>query len=151
MLIGLIGLVGVVGATSIQAQAKASSTANKTRQPSAARPGPAIYFRAPSNGSHVPQSFDVVFGLKNYGVAPAGTKIASTGHFHLLVDVDAPAPGSIVPADAKHIHFGAGQIETRITLTPGRHKLILLLADGEHRVISQDLITPAIEVTVNRR
>ncbi len=147
----LIGLVAIIGASTAEAQAKSTPTSQKTKQPSSVRPGPAIYFRAPANGSHVSPTFEVAFGLRNYGVAPVGTKVANTGHFHIFVDVPAPRVGTIILADANHLHYGGGQIETRITLTPGRHQLILVLADWEHRVISQELITPPIEVQVNRR
>ncbi len=115
-----------------------------------AAPRPEIYFRAPLDGDTVSTSVEVLFGLRNYGVAPAGVKMSNTGHFHVLIDAEAPAPGVVVPADAQHIHYGMGQIESRITLTPGTHTLRLVLADHEHRVISRDLVSVPIRVTVRR-
>ena len=56
---------------------------------------------------------------------------AGTGHHHLLIDLD-----SIPEArqkDSTHLHFGKGQAETTVTLTPGKHKLTLQLGDGLHR------------------
>ncbi len=34
--------------------------------------------------------------------------------------------------DETHIHFGKGQKETTITLSPGKHTLTLQFADGAH-------------------
>lgn len=109
---------------------------------------PEIYFHAPLDGDTVSTTVAVVFGLRNYGVAPAGVKMSNTGHFHVLIDAESPAPGVVVPADARHIHYGMGQIESSITLTPGTHTLRLVLADHEHRVISRDLVSKPIRVTV---
>ena len=63
----------------------------------------------------------VRFGLKGMGVAPAGVKVDNTGHHHLLVDTDLSelkldAP---LPATDKVVHFGKGQTETVLTLSPG--------------------------------
>ena len=95
--------------------------------------------------------FNVVFGLRNYGVAPAGVALANTGHFHILINVEAPAPGLIIPADSLHRHYGAGQIETMLTLAPGTYTLRLVLADHEHKVIGPALISAPIQVTVCAR
>jgi hypothetical protein len=111
-------------------------------------PKPEIYFRAPANGATVSRSFPVLFGLRNYGVAPIGTNIKGTGHFHILINVPAPAPGVVIPADSSHRHFGGGQIETVLTLAPGTYTLRLVLADNEHKVISTDLTSAPIRITV---
>lgn len=116
--------------------------------PAAAKAVPEIYFHAPQDGDTVSTTVTVAFGLRNYGVAPAGVKMSNTGHFHVLIDAESPAPGVVVPADARHIHYGMGQIEATITLTPGAHTLRLVLADHEHRVISRDLVSKPIRVTV---
>lgn len=114
-------------------------------------PAPEIFFRAPGNDAIVGPSFDVVFGLRNYGVAPAGVKLSNTGHFHVLINVESPPPGEIVPADSLHRHFGGGQIETNLTLAPGRYTLRLVLADAEHRVIGASLVSAPIRITVRAR
>lgn len=112
---------------------------------------PSIYFRSPRDGAVVGPTFDLAFGLKNYGVAPAGVNLAKTGHFHVLINVDPPAPGVIVPADSLHRHFGGGQIETSLTLAPGRYTLRLVLADFEHKVIGPPLIGAPIHIAVRKR
>jgi hypothetical protein len=116
----------------------------------AAQPAPEIYLRAPRDGATVPSTFVVEFGLRNYGVAPAGVSLAGTGHFHVLINVEPPAPGVIIPADSLHRHFGGGQIETTLTLAPGTYTLRAVLADHEHKVISRELISRPVRITVRR-
>jgi Domain of unknown function (DUF4399) len=74
----------------------------------------------------------VWFGLRHMGVAPAGVDKANTGHHHLLVDVDLPPMDQPIPNDRNHLHFGGGQTETEIHLTPGTHRLQLLIGDKDH-------------------
>jgi len=92
-----------------------------------------VYVISPSHGEVVTNPVTVRFGLKNMGVAPAGVKRGDTGHHHLLIDVAGePNLHDAVPKDEKHRHFGYGQTETMLTLTPGKHTLQLLLADEKH-------------------
>lgn len=113
-----------------------------------AAPTPEIFFRAPADGATVAPSFDVVFGLRNYGVAPASVNFPRTGHFHVLINVEPPAVGTVVPADSLHRHYGLGQIETKLSLGPGTYTLRLVLADHEHRVIGPELNSRPIRITV---
>jgi hypothetical protein len=138
-------LAALLAATPLAAQAPAAQAPAAT---AAKAPAPRIYFRAPRNNAVVDTTFDVAFGLRNYGVAPAGVNLANTGHFHVLIDVMPPAPGTVIPADSLHRHFGGGQIETTLTLRPGRHVLRLVLADFEHKVIGPQLVSAPITVIV---
>src|SRR2546430_7331428 len=73
------------------------------------------------------------FGLKRMGVPPAGIKFENTGHHHLLIDTDAPADlAAPLPATDKIVHFGKGQTEASVPLSPGKHTLQLLLGDQNH-------------------
>lgn len=74
----------------------------------------------------------VRMGIKNAGIAPAGTEKSNTGHHHLIVDAPLPPLDQEIPADKNHLHFGAGQTEVRLELPPGEHTLQLLFADHEH-------------------
>ncbi len=133
--------------TMVAALVPAMLSAQQT--PPAAPPAkPEIFFRAPAANATVPATFSVVFGLRDYGVAPAGVPFTRTGHFHVLINVEPPAPGVLIPTDSLHRHFGAGQIETVLTLAPGTYTLRLVLADHEHKVIGPDLISAPIRVTV---
>jgi hypothetical protein len=66
------------------------------------------------------------------GVAPAGVEKPKTGHHHLLIDAALPELGVPIPADEKHRHFGGGQTEVLLELSPGTHTLQLLLGDRNH-------------------
>lgn len=134
----VLALSLVAAATSLDAQAA----------PAAAAPTPEIFFRAPADGDVVAREFPVVFGLRNYGVAPASVNFPRTGHFHILINVEPPAPGVVIPADSLHRHFGLGQIETTLSLAPGSYTLRLVLADHEHKVIGPALNSRPIRITV---
>ena len=133
------------------AQARPAASAPSIAAPTEKQAAPQIYFRAPRDGAVVGPTFDLAFGLKNYGVAPAGVNLARTGHFHLLINVEPPAPGVVVQADSLHRHYGGGQIETSLTLAPGRYTLRLVLADFEHKVIGPPLNSAPIHITVRKR
>ena len=101
----------------------------------AAPAGAEVYFIAPQNGAKLHSPVTIKFGLKGMGIAPAGIKFDNTGHHHLLVDTDLSdvkldAP---MPATDKIVHFGKGQTETTLTLTPGKHTLQLIFADYLHQ------------------
>jgi hypothetical protein len=113
-------------------------------------PAPAdakIYIISPVNGETVSQTFVVRFGLKNMGVAPAGTEKPNTGHHHLLID-QAVLPPMDQPMGNAVKHFGAGQTETELTLAPGKHTLQLIFGDASHRPHNSPVISEKIEITV---
>ena len=74
----------------------------------------------------------VWFGLRNFGVAPAGVDKPNTGHHHLLIDAPLPPLDQEIPNDKNHLHFGLGQTETIIELPNGTHTLQLLMGDANH-------------------
>src|SRR5271167_4079445 len=117
----------------------------------AAPAGAEVYFIAPRDGATLHDPVTVRFGLKGLGVAPAGVKFDNTGHHHLLVDTDfselkLDAP---IPATDKILHFGKGQTETSLTLTPGKHTLELVFADYLHNSFDPPLHSQKITITVN--
>ncbi|SFR37848.1 protein of unknown function [Marinobacter gudaonensis] len=108
-----------------------------------------VYFVQPSDGATVGQTFKVVFGLRNMGVAPAGIDKAGTGHHHLLIDTDVPSDMSqSLPATDQVRHFGGGQTETEVTLAPGKHTLQLLLGNHAHVPHEPAVVSKKITVTV---
>lgn len=115
-------------------------------------PGAEVYIISPRNGATVKSPVLVRFGLKPVmGVAPAGVKFDNTGHHHLLIDTDAPADmAAPLPATDKIKHFGKGQTETSLTLTPGKHTLQLLFADQNHVPHDPPVISKKITITVEK-
>src|SRR5688572_30207169 len=102
-----------------------------TRKPAPA--GAMAYIIEPADAARVTSPVRVVFGLKGFGVAPAGVDRNDAGHHHLLVDAPLPTDlGLPIANDEQHRHFGGGQTEVELTLAPGRHTLQMLLGDHLH-------------------
>ena len=132
----------------VAAPAAAQQAAPASTAAAAPAPAPRIFLRAPANGATVTGKVTVVFGLQHYGVAPAGIDFPNAGHFHLFIDAEPLAPGTVIPTDAQHLHYGKGQIEATIELPKGRHVLRAVLGDAQHRVISEQLVSAPVTITV---
>ncbi len=127
----------------------------QTSQPTALdrKPSPegaTVYVVSPTGGAALENPVRVVFGLKGAGVAPAGSDLPDTGHHHLLVDADLPPLNLPIPADDRHIHFGGGQTETVLTLSPGTHTLQLLLGDFIHIPHDPPLMSERVTIEVQQ-
>src|SRR5580704_1591443 len=110
--------------------------------------GAEVYIISPKNGAHVHSPVLVQFGLKGMGIAPAGIKFDNSGHHHLLIDTDPPSDLSApLPATDKIVHFGKGQTETLLNLSPGKHTLQLLLGDQNHIPHSPPVLSQPITIT----
>lgn len=94
--------------------------------------GASVYIISPSHGEMVSSPVTVRFGLKGMGVAPAGVDKPKTGHHHLLIDKALSSMDTGIPKDKNHMHFGGGQTEATIKLSPGRHTLQLMMGDKGH-------------------
>jgi uncharacterized protein DUF4399 len=123
--------------------------APKSGGPTPSPPGAAAYFVDLKDGATVPPNLVVHFGLRNMGVAPAGSDRPNSGHHHLLVDTELPPLDQAIPNDFNHLHFGAGQTEAEITLQPGPHTLQLLLGDKDHVPHTPPVMSPRIRVVVS--
>jgi hypothetical protein len=111
---------------------------------------PHAFFVNLKNGDTVTSPVTVKFGLTGMDIAPAGTNKPNTGHFHLLIDTtltDEQKKGPI-PKDDQHLHFGKGQTETTVTLTPGKHTLQIVMGDGSHMLHNPPVMSDVITVTV---
>jgi hypothetical protein len=111
--------------------------------------GAEVYIISPKDGATVNGTFKVQFGLKGMGVAPAGVDVPETGHHHLLIDVkDQPDMNAPLPTTDNIRHFGKGQTETELTLTPGQHTLQLLVGDKSHIPLNPPVESQKITITV---
>lgn len=119
--------------------------------------GAKVYIVTPKDGKTVKKKVKVIFGLSGMGICPAGVTAGNgiafpdTGHHHLLVDVDKlPTLDRPLPADQHdHVkHFGKGQTETVLELTPGKHTLQLIFADHAHVPHNPPVISKKITITV---
>jgi len=132
------------GAACGAVQAQDRGTGGPTPSP----PGAAVYFVDLKDGATIPTNTTIHFGLRGMGVAPAGADRANSGHHHLLIDTDLPPLNRPIPNDFNHLHYGAGQTEAEVNLTPGEHTLQLLFADKDHIPHSPPLASPRIRVRV---
>jgi hypothetical protein len=138
----LIGLV----LSSVATLALAAGPALPT---SKAPAGAKVYIISPADGATVGREFTVRFGLSGMGVAPAGVEKEHTGHHHLLIDVATlPAAGQPIPNDDNHKHFGGGQTETVLHLSPGTHTLQLELGDANHVPFDPPVVSSKITIHV---
>ncbi len=136
---------GIFGAVAFWLLCAGSAVLAQTPAPETAR----AYIISPQDGAVVSSPVTVVFGLEGMGVAPAGVDAANTGHHHLLIDVeDLPALDQPIPADDQHRHFGGGQTQTTIELSPGTHTLQLLLGDRLHLPHGKPVLSEKITITV---
>ena len=130
--------------------AVASSAAHgqPTGGPAPSPAGAAVYFIELKDGATIAPKTVIHFGLRSMGVAPAGAERANSGHHHLLIDTKVPPLDQPIPSDFNHLHFGAGQTEAEVTLTPGPHTLQLLLGDKDHIPHSPPVMSERIRVIV---
>ena len=129
--------------------ALACSAAFADQAPAAA--GAVVYIVRPAAGARVKSPVTVVFGLTGMGIAPAGVKFDNTGHHHLLVDTELPADlTQPLPVSDAMRHFGKGQTETTLDLSPGMHTLQLLFADFTHTPFTPNVASKKITITVTK-
>jgi len=124
----------------------AAPAAAQTASPAGAK----VYIINLKDGAEVTSPFLVQFGLSGMGVAPAGVEKPNTGHHHLLIDTKLTEEQmkQPIPADDTHKHFGGGQTEAMVTLTPGTHTLQLVLADWTHIPHAPPVMSEPITITV---
>ena len=108
---------------------------------------PGVSFIGLEDGAKVKSPLKIGMNVVGKEVEPAGVIVEGKGHHHLIIDGEATPLGTAVPADETHIHFGGGQEETEVELTPGEHTLTLQFADGAHLSYGPDW-SKTISVTV---
>jgi len=159
-------LAGTAAAVLIAASAYAQTPSPTTPPPPSASPhetgttqpgfkrtpspaGAYVYIGWPNDGQVLHTThIKVWFGTRGFGVAPAGTTKANTGHHHLLIDVAPPPMDQPIPNDKNHLHFGLGQTETVIDLPPGTHTLQLLMGDADHVPHDPPLLSKKVTIRV---
>jgi len=139
----------LVAALAIAACSPAGSGSGGDTQPFAAS-APSVYIVNIADGDTVSSPVRVVFGLSGRGIAPAGVDAPNTGHHHLIIDttLEGEALEYAIPNDEYHRHFGGGQTETVIELTPGEHTLQLILGDHGHVPFDPLIASTRITITV---
>jgi hypothetical protein len=132
--------------------AATAALAGETPSPAGAR----VFFVNLKDGDTVAAPVTVTFGIEGMVIAPAGSDTPNSGHHHLLVDRAPLGDGpdgaeelnANLPADANHLHFGKGQTETVLELSPGPHTLQLVLGDANHIPHNPPVVSDRITITV---
>ena len=114
----------------------------------AVKPG-RVFFIEPKDKSVVGQDVHVKMGVEGRAICPAGPETAdkTCGHHHILIDQGFVPEGQVIAKNETHHHYGKGETEAHIKLTPGKHKLTLQFGDFAHRSYGEKL-SQTIEVTV---
>ena len=113
---------------------------------------PRVLFVEPQDGATVKSPVHLKFGIENYQVAavPQGTVDLARpgmGHYHVAVDSDCLSAGTTIQKAAPWVHFGTGNSEIDMQLTPGMHKLTLELGDDMHRAVEGLCTSITVNVT----
>ena len=111
-------------------------------------PGASVFFKMPADGATLSNPVILEFGIDGMVVVKAGDNRPNSGHHHLMIDTGLPDLGLPVPADDQHVHFGDGSTATEITLSPGEHRLQILLGDYLHIPHDPPVVSEPIIITV---
>ena len=108
-----------------------------------------VFIISPLDKEMVSSPVEIIFGITNMTVAPAGIKKELSGHHHLIIDTNIlPNLSRPIPSNEKHLHFGKGQTRTSIDLKSGTHTLQLIFGDYVHIPHDKPLISKKITITV---
>ena len=143
----------VVGALILTASIAVAACGGSSPASTAAPGGGKVFFSEPKNGATVKSPVHIVFASDMFTIAPVPpgeiapeAVRANTGHFHLGVDTDCLAPGSVIPKANPWVHFGKGDNSIDMQLTPGPHKLAVQAGDDRHATMTG--LCEVINVTV---
>ena len=144
----------VVGALILTAAMAAVAACGGSSPESTAAPGGGkVFFSEPKDGATVKSPVHIVFASDMFTIAavPPGEIApeavrANTGHYHLGVDTDCLAAGSVIPKANPWVHFGQGNNSIDMQLTPGPHKLVVQAGDDRHATMTG--LCQVINVTV---
>ncbi len=107
------------------------------------------YILEPADGTIVPETFTVKFGLSGMDLVPAGVEQDNSGHHHLLIDQpELPDLSTSLPSTEQIRHFGKAQTETELTLSPGEHTLQLVLGNYLHIPHDNPVISEPVTIQV---
>jgi len=124
-----------------------TSAVPETENPPA---GAKVYFKNLKAGQTISSPYKLEMGVDGMKIDTAGPLVSGTGHHHLMIDgPDSLAKGTVVKKDSVNIHFGKGQTEYELKLSPGKHKLTLQFADGMHRAYGGQMAA-TVEVNVKK-
>ena len=154
--VGALFLTAAMAAVAACGGSSPESKPASTAAPAADHTGHAggkVFFKEPANGAMVKSPVHIVFASDMFTIAavPPGeikpeAVRANTGHYHLGVDTDCLPVGSVIPKANPWVHFGMGNDNIDMQLTPGPHKLVVQAGDDRHATMTG--LCEVINVTV---
>lgn len=94
---------------------------------------PGVTILAPTGAALIGDSVTVRLRAEGIAIVPAtGSRVEGEAHHHLFVDADVTPEGEAIPRGEGIHHLGTGADSLRIGLAPGTHRLIAVLAWGDH-------------------
>ena len=109
-------------------------------------PGPSLTITSPQDGDEVQPPLRLEMDVTGIQIVPAnGDSSGRTGHYHVFIDRDPVAAGQRIPMEPSVVHTTNNPVELK-DVPPGRHKLTVVLGDGNHVRIGD--VEATIDVTV---
>jgi Domain of unknown function (DUF4399) len=140
----VLGLCTVIAAACGGAETPPPSATTPAPAPApAAPPANRVFFVSPTNGATIKPMSTIEFGSSGVTVAavpPGELKPeqvrAGTIHYHIAVDSDCLAAGTVIPKADPWVHFGDGKNVIEMSLPTGAHRLTVQAGDDMHRTIA---------------
>lgn len=109
--------------------------------------GPSVEITSPADGAKIEGNVvDLDVEVTDFEVVKAdGDTSGKSGHFHVFVDKEPPAAGTVISKEAGIVHSTDDPI--RLTgLSVGEHKLTVVLGDGTHARVGDSEATRTVTV-----
>jgi Domain of unknown function (DUF4399) len=139
------------GSSTTEAMKEAPKPETTAPEAAARTPSPAgakVSILEPADGATVKSPVTVKFGVEGMEVVPAGTDKPNSGHHHLLIDTKFDDYNAPIPNDETHKHYGKGQTEAAVELSPGKHTLQDVFADKNHIPHDPPVESEVVTITV---
>lgn len=94
--------------------------------------GKGVFFENLTDSQVLKSPFTLKMRVVGMEVEKAGVINELKGHHHVIIDGSAVEEGQTVINDENHLHFGQGQTEAELKLSPGFHSITLQFANGVH-------------------
>ena len=107
-----------------------------------------VSIASPADGAVVTSPFDVVMQATDFTIEAASNGPSDgAGHFHILVDQPAVAPGQAIPNNPGdgYYHYGDGSTTATLDLDPGAHTIRIQAGTANH--LAYDL-TDSVNIVV---
>ena len=104
---------------------------------------------SPADGAAVTSPVTVTFGLQSDD-SPSGQNGNRhwTPHAFLAIDAPTPAVGTPIQSGNQYVPFPAGQTQMSVALSPGQHRLQIVMVNREGSVSKHIFAAAPIAITV---